>query len=198
MPEHSSGLPAAVALSDALANPTPPPVGAHVLAWNGANWVRVSAAGLTDGVSGGGFNFVRMAASLFAYNGATQDRIRSVSGVGEGQGVVQAMAPSSTAPAAAAPAANTAATVTFAAVAGQSHRLTFLVVSYSGAPTGGRLTVADGATTIIDIDVTAAGPFVVPLPNGGIKGTVATAMTITLAAGGAGVAGKVSAAKITG
>lgn len=105
--------------------------------------------------------------------------------------------PPSTAPAAAS-GANAAATITFAAVAGQSHRLTFLAASYSAAPTGGRLTVADGATTILDLDLTGAGTAGVPaLPAGGIQGTANTAMTITLAAGGAGIVGKLSAAKRT-
>lgn len=34
-------LPAAVALSDTLANPTAPAVGAHLLGWDGTQWVRV-------------------------------------------------------------------------------------------------------------------------------------------------------------
>lgn len=127
----------------------------------------------------------------------TIDRARAMGAAADGLGVLLASQPGSTAPAAAAPAVNTAAVITFAAVAGQSHRLTFLVVSYNAAPTGGRLTVADGATNLVDMDVTAAGPLVVPLPPGGIKGSVNTAMTITLAAAGAAVSGKVSAAKLT-
>lgn len=94
-------------------------------------------------------------------------------------------------------AANTAVVATFAAVAAQTHRLTVLVVSYSAAPTGGRITVADGGTTVLDVDLTAAGPLVVPLPAGGIEGSVNTAMTVTLAAGGAAVVGKVNTARIT-
>lgn len=94
-------------------------------------------------------------------------------------------------------AANTAVVQTFAAVAAQVHRLTMLAVSYSAAPTGGRVTVADGGTTILDLDVTAAGTFFVPLPDGGLKGTVNTAMTVTLAAAGAAVVGKVNSGRVT-
>lgn len=93
--------------------------------------------------------------------------------------------------------ANTAVTQTFAAVAGQAHRLTSLVVSYSAAPTGGRVTVAEGVTTLLEVDVTTAGPTVVPLPAGGLKGSVNTAMTVTLAAAGTGVVGKVNTGRIT-
>lgn len=95
------------------------------------------------------------------------------------------------------PAANAAAVVTFNAVAGQRHRLTMLGYSYGTAPTAGRLTVLDGATTIIDLDITAVGPGVLPIPPGGIRGSVNTAMVATLAAGGAGVQGKIFAAKLT-
>lgn len=94
-------------------------------------------------------------------------------------------------------AANAAVTHTFAAVAGQAHRLTFLLVSYSGGPTGGRITVTDGATTVLDAHVTAAGPTVLPLPPGGLKGSVNTAMTVTLAAGGLSIVGKLNTGLIT-
>ncbi len=79
--------------------------------------------------------------------------------------------------------------------------LRWLAWSYSAAPTGGRLTVQDGATTILDFSITAAGPR--SLPSGGpparlgLKGSLNTAMTVTLAAGGAAVSGKVNAYKRT-
>lgn len=91
---------------------------------------------------------------------------------------------------------NAPAAVAFAAGAGVTHRLVFLAASYAPAPTGGRLSVADGASTIIDLDIAAAGPLVVPLPPGGIKGTRGQAMSITLAGGGAGVVGKVQAGRL--
>lgn len=96
-----------------------------------------------------------------------------------------------------APAANTAAVITFAAAAGQRHHLVSVAWSYSAAPTGGRLTVEDGAGVFVfDVDITAAGPgskdFLWP-----IRGEVNTAMVVTLAAGGAGVSGKLNAYKYT-
>ena len=94
-------------------------------------------------------------------------------------------------------AANTAVTVTLAAVAGQRHRLTMCTWSYSAAPTGGRLTVVDGATTVVDVDVTTVLTEALPLPPGGITGTSGAAMAITLAAAGAGIIGKIAVASLT-
>lgn len=96
-----------------------------------------------------------------------------------------------------APAVNTNAVITYAAVPGQRHRLTGLGFSYNAAPTGGRLTVVDGATTRVDIDLTSAGYTDLTLPPGGIFGAVNTALVITLAAAGAAVTGKVWASKLT-
>jgi hypothetical protein len=94
-------------------------------------------------------------------------------------------------------AANTAVTQTITAVAGESHRLVFLAFSYSSAPTGGRVTVADGGTTILDLDVTAGGPYVVVLPGSGLEGTAGQALTVTLAAAGVAVVGKLNTGVIT-
>lgn len=95
------------------------------------------------------------------------------------------------------PAANTAAVVTLAAVAGQRHRITAIAYSYTAAPAGGTLTVVDGATPLIDIDVTSSGEVWAVLPPGGLVGTANTAMTITLTAGGAGISGKLSVGYLT-
>lgn len=88
-------------------------------------------------------------------------------------------------------AANGAATVTYAATASLSSVISGIAFSYSGAPTGGRLTISDGANIVFDVDITSAGagffPFAAP-----VKGSINTALTVTLAAGGAGVIGKVS------
>lgn len=94
-------------------------------------------------------------------------------------------------------AANTAVVRTFAAVPGQIHRLTALAWSYSAAPTGGRILVQDGAATRLDLDITAGGQAPDAMPPGGIQGTVNTAMTVTLAAAGVGIVGKLFTAKIT-
>lgn len=98
-------------------------------------------------------------------------------------------------------AANTAVVRTYAAVAGQSHRLTSLSSSWSGVvPTVGLITVQDGATTILELDVPLAlnTLIAIPLPVGGIIGTANTDLVITLAAGGAGAIGKLNTSKMTG
>jgi hypothetical protein len=96
------------------------------------------------------------------------------------------------------PAANTAAAIVWAAVPGQSHRLTYLSFSYAGGTPVGTIGVYDGGTPVIYHDVKGECFVVVPLPPGGIKGTVNTAMTVSPSAGGASVQGYLSAAKITG
>jgi hypothetical protein len=89
-----------------------------------------------------------------------------------------------------APAANTAAVVTLAAAAGQAHVLAGVVSSYDAAPTGGTLTIADGTTTLA-WSVTAAGPAPVTFPVP-LRFAVGAQVTVTLAAGGSGVTGKLS------
>lgn len=62
--------------------------------------------------------------------------------------------------------------------------------SYSAAPTGGRLTVAGGGFGI-DVDIIAGGPGFIPftIPQ---HATGDNAIVITLAAGGAGIVGKLN------
>ena len=134
----------------------------------------------------------------YVYNGATWDRSREL-GQGDGLGAQLAAQPSST-PAHTTAVANTAVVRTYNAVVGQAHRLTVAGVSWSAAAaTVGLLTVQDGATTVLSVDVPLAvnAPYVVILPPGGIKGTINTALTVTLAAGGALSVGKLNTAKIT-
>lgn len=92
------------------------------------------------------------------------------------------------------PAANTAAVVTIAAIAGQRIRLDSATFNYFGANTAQSLTVADGATQVLNITVQASQNSIVQLtfPNGGVVGTSGNAMTITLPAGGAGVSGNLN------
>lgn len=92
-----------------------------------------------------------------------------------------------------APAANTAAVVTYAADATpRSHIITGIAWSYyGGIPVGGNLQVTDGATVIFNIDIHEEGPGAIEFPRPK-KGANNTAMAITLAAGGAGVTGKLS------
>ena len=87
------------------------------------------------------------------------------------------------------PAANTAATVTIAASQAGRRVIRAVVWSYSATPTGGRLTITDGGTTILDIDITVGGPGPVPLEY--VAG-VNAAVVVTLAAGGGSVVGKLS------
>lgn len=89
-----------------------------------------------------------------------------------------------------APAANTAAAVTYSGAAGTQHRIAGIAWSYSDTPTGGNLKVEDGSgTTVFEIDVTDKGHGFVPLLA---KGSDDTDLIVTLAAGGAGISGKVS------
>jgi hypothetical protein len=72
----------------------------------------------------------------------------------------------------------------------------WIAFSYDGTPTGGKLTVAFGSTTLLELDIAAAGPHFLDFSHRPLYNPAMTkneALTITLAAGGASVAGKVSA-----
>lgn len=88
--------------------------------------------------------------------------------------------------------ANAAVALTLAAVAARRNGVKSIVVSYSAAPTGGRLTVTDAGATVLDIDIIAGGPFQIPLPDGVQNLAVNTALVFTLAAGGAAIVGKIN------
>lgn len=92
-----------------------------------------------------------------------------------------------------APAANTAAVVNLAAAgAGKFNVIDGIAWSYSGDPTGGNLKVEDGAGNVVfSVDITSAGPGFIPFMHPK-RGSANTALVVTLAAGGAGVTGKVS------
>lgn len=85
-----------------------------------------------------------------------------------------------------------AVSLTWAATPNYGHVTSGFVVSYSAAPTGGGFTLADGATTIFQIDITAAGPFVIPFVPAK-EGVGGHAMTATLAAPGGAIVGKINA-----
>lgn len=89
------------------------------------------------------------------------------------------------------PGANLDAVVTLAATSGASHYIWRVDWSYSGAPTGGNLTITDGSATVFELDITAAGPGFVEFPSGR-AGTPGAALVVTLNAGGTGVLGKVN------
>ena len=92
-----------------------------------------------------------------------------------------------------APASNTAAIVTYNADATNKHCISGVAYSYDVLPTAGKnLKIEDGAGTVIfSIDIVSA-------KNGEIYfnppkiGSLNTNLIITLAAGGAGITGKVS------
>ena len=88
------------------------------------------------------------------------------------------------------PASNTAAVVSLTAPpTGYAWMVTGIIWSYNGTPTGGNLTIND-STDEFDIDITSAGPGFVPF-NTGFIFIPGQAVTVTLAAGGSGVQGKV-------
>ena len=85
-------------------------------------------------------------------------------------------------------AANAAAVITVT----DPRSVDWIVWSYDDAPTDGKLTMAFGETTIFEVDITAGGPGELLLdPIVGMTDT--GTLTITLAAGGAGVTGKLNA-----
>lgn len=92
--------------------------------------------------------------------------------------------------------ANSAATVTLAAAgAGVRNVVDGISWSYSGAslPSAaapGTISISDGATVVFTANITAPGAGFFRVKR---KGSANTAMTITLAAGGADVIGKVNA-----
>lgn len=93
--------------------------------------------------------------------------------------------------------ANAAVTITIPAPGpGRGTVLKMLACSYSAAPTNGKITVADGTGTIFEVDITAAGTYNAPIPEDGLTCAPASAVTITLAAGGAAVVGKVNTAHL--
>src|SRR5262245_37487669 len=76
--------------------------------------------------------------------------------------------------------------------AGKAHGITGVAWSYDAAPLPpGRLQVADGPDIIFAVDVTAPGPGVVYFSPAKV-GTAGREMSISLSAGGAACAGKVS------
>jgi hypothetical protein len=88
-------------------------------------------------------------------------------------------------------AADTATVITIAtAGAGVSNALRGVAWGYSEAPTGGSLTIEDGAgTTVFYLPITGAGAGFVPVFG---KGSPNTALIVTLAAGGGTCVGSVN------
>lgn len=90
-------------------------------------------------------------------------------------------------------AANTVVTRSFAALPNIVHRLTSIVVSWSGAAaTTGLLTVTDGGAVVFSADIPLAlnTPFV--YDRSPIVGSLAAALVVTVSAGGAGAIAKLN------
>lgn len=88
-------------------------------------------------------------------------------------------------------AANGPATIIIPQVAGRKHLLKSVLCGYTAAPTGGVLTVTDGAAVRASVPITSEGA--APIKHD-VIGTTNTAMTITLSPGGSGVVGHLSVA----
>src|SRR5262245_19707640 len=88
-------------------------------------------------------------------------------------------------------AANAAGTVTVPAPTypGEANQVSRLVWSYRSDPTGGNIVVMDGSTTLLDFDITSAGPGFIWFPTGWTI-TPQSALTLTIHAGGGTAVGK--------
>lgn len=84
---------------------------------------------------------------------------------------------------------NAAVAITFPAIATRAIIIDSIVWSYGGTPTGGKLTVAHGATTVLEVDITASGPGALPL---NLSADINEQVVVTLGAGGSGVVGKLN------
>jgi hypothetical protein len=85
-----------------------------------------------------------------------------------------------------------AATVTLAATTPPAcHKVEGLVLSYSGTPSAGGVTVTDSVIGVcFSVDVTAAGPYILPL--GWMGFSPGGSVVIALASGGSGIVGKLN------
>lgn len=101
-------------------------------------------------------------------------------------------------PVSATAAVNTAVVITIAHNILNSTRLKTLSWSYNAAPTGGLVTVVVNAVTILQLDITAAGPGFVDLGAAGLECANNFDVVITLAAAGAAVAGRLNVSSIFG
>ncbi len=89
--------------------------------------------------------------------------------------------------------AGAAVTLTYAAETDKAHVIRDVVCSYDTTPTGGGLSIKDGGTDVIfTVDIGAAGINIIPFGYGK-QGRAGRAMTVTLAAGGGAVVGKINA-----
>lgn len=93
------------------------------------------------------------------------------------------------------PASNTAAAIVYAAAQGSRHVISGVAWSYSGAPTPspGALSITGSVTgAVFSIQIPGAGPGFIPF-NPPRRFANNESVTISLAAGGTGIAGRVNA-----
>ena len=91
--------------------------------------------------------------------------------------------------------ANAPVSVTLAAVAGVRHHVLGVIASYSAEPTAGRLTSTGLGGDQVDVDLTAPGAAPINFPP--VSGANGGSVVFTLAAGGAGVVGKLNVIYVT-
>lgn len=92
------------------------------------------------------------------------------------------------------PSANTDAVITVTADSNQFWVLDWIAFSYDGNPTGGKITVEIGGVVAMELSVTSAGLQHLDFSTAPVyTETKNQSMVITLAAGGAGVTGKLVA-----
>jgi len=64
--------------------------------------------------------------------------------------------------------------------------------SYSGAPTGGGITITDGGTTVWQCDLSTAGPASIMFTQPRMSRAKGNTVVVTLAGGGGGLVGKLN------
>jgi hypothetical protein len=81
-------------------------------------------------------------------------------------------------------------TVAAPATAGEANQFSGIVWSYSADPTGGRIVITDGGTTVFDIDITTGGPGFIWFPTA-MTMSPNQATVLTIYDGGGVLVGKV-------
>lgn len=89
--------------------------------------------------------------------------------------------------------ANAPAVIKIAGRVGHSTCIGNVIWSYSGAPAGGNIIATDGvADRVLTVDIVASGPGALLTGDAWAEFNAGADVTVTLAPGGVGVAGKVS------
>jgi hypothetical protein len=86
---------------------------------------------------------------------------------------------------------NQAAAFTLSSDPAHRHVIDSIIWSYSGVPIGG-LTISDGGASIFDLDILIAGMNAISFRNGLASAALGNALTVTLAAGGLNIVGKLN------